>query len=131
MMLKRWRWFCLTCFIFLFNIVICNSSNHFCCWIRELLCYLTCSRTTLGTKFNDLRLWLMQRAISSRCWWKELMGLCFSPRDENPCVIFMVSVWVPDVRFKHVIKLFTRKYNRIVFARSCVFHKHLKDFLIF
>jgi len=33
----------------------------------------------------------MQRAISSRCWWKELMGLRFSPRDGNPCVIFMVS----------------------------------------
>jgi len=95
MMLKRWRWFCLTCFIFLFNVVICNGSNRFCCWIRELLCYLTCSRTTLGTKFNDLRLWLMQRAISSRWWWKELMGLCFSPRDGNPCVIFMVSAGVP------------------------------------
>ena len=62
---------------FLFNVVNCNGSNCFCCWIRELLCYLTCSRTTLGTKFNDLWLWLMQRPISSRWWWKELMGCVF------------------------------------------------------
>jgi len=32
-------------------------------------------------------------------------------------------VVVNDVRFLHVIKLFTRKYNRIVSAGSCVFHK--------
>jgi len=29
-----------------------------------------------------------------------------------------------DVRFLHVIKLFTRKYNRIVSAGSCVYLKH-------
>jgi len=32
-----------------------------------------------------------------------------------------------DVRFLHVIKLFTRKYNRIVSAGSCVFHKHFHN----
>jgi len=32
-----------------------------------------------------------------------------------------------DVRFLHVIKLFTRKYNRIVSAVSCVFHKHFHN----
>ena len=35
------------------------------------------------------------------------------------------AMWdcVSDVKFLHVIKLFTRKYNRIVSAGSCVFHK--------
>jgi len=32
-----------------------------------------------------------------------------------------------DVRFLHVIKLFTRKYNRIVFAGSCVFNKRFHN----
>ena len=32
-----------------------------------------------------------------------------------------------DVRFLHVIKLFTRKYNRIVSVGSCVFHKHFHN----
>jgi len=32
-----------------------------------------------------------------------------------------------DVRFLHVIKLFTRKYNRIVSAGSCVFHKCFRN----
>ena len=34
-----------------------------------------------------------------------------------------MEIRVFDVRFLHVIKLFTRKYNRIVSAGSCVFHK--------
>ena len=42
--------------MFHFFFVICNGSNRFFCCIRGLLCYRTCSRTTLRTKFNDLRL---------------------------------------------------------------------------
>jgi len=34
---------------------------------------------------------------------------------------------VGDVWFLHVIKLFTRKYNRIVSAGSCVFHKCFRN----
>jgi len=31
---------------------------------------------------------------------------------------------ISDVRFLHVIKLFTREYNKIVSAGSCVYLKH-------
>jgi len=37
--------------------------------------------------------------------------------------LMLIKLLMIDVIFLHVIKLFTRKYNRIVSAGSCVFHK--------